>query len=91
MTKQMQGDPAPQNEREHQRVGLMIAKQVMQVLGEPCDLRRVQVQHLWANHYRVNVCVGADMASAKVAHSYFLSVDDDGAITSSTPTIGRHY
>jgi hypothetical protein len=39
----------------------------------------------------VNVLVGAEAASAKVAHSYFLVADLDGNIVESTPTITRRY
>src|SRR5262245_39128783 len=93
MSKQQQqpGEPAPKHEGQPPEFCHRIGKHVMHVLGEPDDLRRVQVQHLWAHQYRVNVYVGTDMASAKIAHSYFLIVDDDGKIASSTPNIAKHY
>jgi hypothetical protein len=68
-----------------------LSRQVMQTLGQPNDLLRVQVCQLWQDHYRVNVLVGADAASAKVAHSYFLVADRDGTILTSIPTIARRY
>jgi hypothetical protein len=46
---------------------------------------------LWEDHYRVNVLVGPDAASARVANSYFLVVDGDGAIVTSTPRLTRLY
>jgi hypothetical protein len=46
---------------------------------------------LWEDHYRVNVFVGVDAASAKVANSYFLVADIDGNILTSTPKITRQY
>ena len=49
----------------------------------------VQVRLLWGNYYRVNVCLGPDAASVKVAQSYFLKVDGDGNIVESTPKITR--
>jgi hypothetical protein len=49
------------------------------------------VQRLWEDHYRVNVLVGVDAASAKVAHSYFLVADPNGTIIASTPKIRREY
>jgi hypothetical protein len=60
-------------------------------LGAPGDLLTVQVRPLWANHYRVNVFVGVDVVTAKVAHSYFLTADANGNITESTPKINKQY
>jgi hypothetical protein len=68
-----------------------IGRQVMHRLGRPHNLQRVQVCRLWEDHYRVNILVGADAASAKVAHSYFLEADSVGTILTSVPTIARHY
>lgn len=75
----------------HQRRNALIGGHVLRALGQPGALQRVQVRHLWEDHYRVNVLVGADAAQAKVAHSYFLVVDPAGAILTSTPTITKHY
>jgi hypothetical protein len=66
-----------------------IADQLVHQLGRPAQLHRVQVRRLWQDYYRVNVLVGADAASAMVAHSYFLKVDGDGNIIESTPKIER--
>jgi hypothetical protein len=73
------------------KIKKLIGDQVLQGLGTPGDLVRVQVRFLWTNHYRANVLVGADVASARVAHSYFLVADDDGRISASTPKIAKHY
>jgi hypothetical protein len=64
---------------------------VMHTLGKPDDLRGVQVRHLWGDHFRVNVLTGADLASSRVAHSYFLVADRDGNIVASTPALVRRY
>jgi hypothetical protein len=69
----------------------VIAKQVIQQLGEPINLRRVEVRHLWGNRYRVNVFVGAETVSATLPNSYFLVVDGGGDIVTSTPQITRQY
>jgi hypothetical protein len=69
----------------------LIGEWVLQTLGEPAGLHGVQVRRLWEGHYRVNVLVGADAASAKVAHSYFLTADGDGDIVGSTPKITKQY
>jgi hypothetical protein len=78
-------------ELEHQQLSALISKHVMLTLGRPGDLCRVQVRRLWQDHYRVNVFVGADIASAKVAHSYFLVADADGNIINSAPDISKLY
>jgi hypothetical protein len=68
-----------------------IGTHVLRALGRPGELRRVQVQPLWLDHYRVNVLVGADAASVKVAHSYFLVADGDGNVLRSAPEITKQY
>jgi hypothetical protein len=72
-------------------LGALIGEQVIHALGEPGDLVRVRVRPLWAGRYRVNVYVGADAASARVADSFFLATDDDGTIVAATPAIARRY
>lgn len=83
-----QADQAEQD-REHMRV--VIGGQALNALGQPDNLQRLQVRHLWEGYYRLNVYIGADATSAKVVHSYFLSVDGDGTILTSVPTITRQY
>jgi hypothetical protein len=67
----------------------LIRDQVIHALGKPNDLFLVQVRPLWGSRYRVNVYVGADSASARLANSYFLTADDDGKIIDSTPPITK--
>ena len=69
----------------------VIGSHVMQTLGQPGDLHRVQVRSLWDCHFRVNIFVGPDAASAKVAHSYFLVTDKEGNILASMPKLGKEY
>ena len=76
---------------ERERLAAVIGNRVIRTLGQPGDLHLVQVRHLWEDYYRVNVIVGADGASAKVLHSYFLVVDLNGNIIESTPKITRQY
>lgn len=90
-TQQERDDVAQKKEHLQQQVGHRIGKQVIDLLGEPDALRRVQVQHLWADYYRVNVFIGPDMSSSKVAHSYFLTIDGEASISSSTPKIVKQY
>lgn len=68
-----------------------IGNRVLRALGQPPGLHQVQVRHLWEDHYRVNIFVGADAASAKVAHSYFLAADGEGNITACNPKITKQY
>jgi hypothetical protein len=74
-----------------EKVSARIGGQVLLALGRPACLHRVQVRLLWECHYRVNVLVGADAASATVAHSFFLQADANGTIVASTPTIAKQY
>lgn len=69
----------------------LVGEQVMHTLGTPGNFLTVQVSMLWKNRYRVNVYVGPDVASARVAHSYFLVVDGEGTILASTPKIASVY
>jgi hypothetical protein len=91
MPTTQQGQRQAQERQEGQRLNAVIAKRVMSTLGRPDDFQRVQVRPLWQDHYRVNVLVGVDAASVKVAHSYFLVAEGDGNITASTPPLSRQY
>ena len=62
-------------------------EQVLHTLGQPEDLHQVQVRPLWGNYFRVNILVGPDAASVKVARSYFLRADGDGNIVESVPEL----
>jgi hypothetical protein len=57
----------------------------------PIDLSHVQVRKLWDDHYRVNVLVGENSGSVRVAYSYFLKIDSDGRLIASTPKITKQY
>ena len=69
----------------------MVRDNVLCKLGRPDALHRVQVKCVWGNNYRVNVFVGPDAVSSKVAHSYFLKADGDGKILTYDPAITRVY
>jgi hypothetical protein len=90
-TRQEDTHRAAQNREERQQLRAEIGKQVLDALGQPGGLLGTQVRPLWQDHYRVNVFVGVDAASAKIAHSFFLVVDGDGTIIVSTPKITRQY
>jgi len=77
-------------EQKRKEAGLLeavVRDNVMSDLGRPADLYRVQVASLWGGYFRVNVFVGPDAVSSKVARSYFLQADENGKILSSDPAI----
>ena len=88
------GQREPDRDTAHpdrDRLNRLIGERVLHVLGEPGGLQQVQVRPLWQEHYRVNVLVGAELTSAKVAHSYFLATDRAGNIVTATPEITKRY
>ncbi len=90
MPQQQQEEQSKEQEKhQRQQADARIGDQVMQTLGQPVDLQKVQVRRLWKDHYRVNVLVGVDAASVKVAHSFFLVSDVEGNIIASTPSIRK--
>jgi len=92
MTATQQCDPGEEvgpNPRE--AMNALIGRQVIRSLGTPGDLLRVQVRPVGGDRYRVNVLVGKDATSARVADSFFLTADDEGNILASSPAIVRHY
>lgn len=64
---------------------------MMATLGRPPGLFNVTVRRLWDNHYRVNVLIGSDPTTVRIAHSYFVVVGVKGEILSATPQINRLY
>jgi hypothetical protein len=91
-TKQQDKEKQPTDREIHERkLNALLGKHVMHTLGQPLDLFNVQVRELWKDHYRVNVLVGVDAGSVKVAHGFFLVADDDGNVIASTPSITKQY
>lgn len=76
---------------ERETLDKLIGERVMHALGRPTDLLSVQVRKLWDAHYRVNVIVGANAGSVKVAKSYFVVSDSDGNLIAATPKITKQY
>jgi hypothetical protein len=85
--------PKEGNMKQHERETLdnLIREQVIHALGTPLDLRNVQVRKVWDDHYRVNVIVGVNAGSVRVANSYFLVIDSDGSLIAATPRITKQY
>jgi hypothetical protein len=69
----------------------LISEQVIHALGTPIDLRNVQVRRVWDDHYRVNVFVGINAGSVRVANSFLVVSDSDGRLIGSTPKITKQY
>jgi predicted NBD/HSP70 family sugar kinase len=84
--RSMDSEPPPAHPQ-----AAVIAHGVINALGQPGNLHKVQVRSLWQDHFRVNVLVGGDALSARIAHSYFLVADGDGNIIAATPKIARQY
>ena len=82
-------DKMKQEERE--TLHKLIREQVIHAVGTPIDLRNVQVRKVWKDHYRVNVIVGVNAGSVRVANSYFLVIDSEGSLISVTPKITKQY
>jgi hypothetical protein len=83
--------PAREENEGRERLEILLRKNVIRSLGQPTNLHHVQIRELWDHHYRVNIVVGADAASIRIAHSFFLLSDSDGNVVESTPRITKHY
>jgi len=68
-----------------------IKEQIIAVLGKPADLLKVVARPLWERCFRVNVFVGENAATAKIANSYFVEVDSDDRLIKSNPKITKEY
>ena len=82
---------AEQMKRTNEQRSGIIVGQLMQALGRPTALYRVEVRHLWDNQFRANVFVGSTVTSTRIAHSFFLKADENGNIVASMPSISRKY
>jgi hypothetical protein len=94
MANKLQNDQPKEDKMEHAKretLGDLIREQVLHTLGTPTDLRTVQVEKVWDNHYRVNVFVGANAGCVRVSNSFFLVTDSDGSLIASTPKITKQY
>jgi hypothetical protein len=69
----------------------LIGEQVVHFLGSPVDLLQVQVRPIGGDRYRVNVIVGKDVTSARIADSFFVTADGDGNLVTSSPKIAKLY
>jgi hypothetical protein len=81
--------PADSNRRE--ALIALIGVHVVRSLGKPENMRKVQVYPIGQDGYRVNVVVGTSASTSRIADSFFLTVDDEGNILTSSPKIVRLY
>jgi hypothetical protein len=73
------------------RLDNLIGEQVVHLLGTPDNLLQVQVRCVGGDRCRVNVFVGKDVVSGRIAHSFYLTTDGEGNILTSSPPIARVY
>jgi hypothetical protein len=90
-TTEQGNQQAEHAKQTHQQRSTVIVTQLLHDPGRPATLYRVEVRHLWEDHYRANVFVGSDASSTQVADSFFVVADADGNILASEPDITRKY
>ena len=90
-TTEQQKQDKDLEQRQHETKTVLIGEQVIHTLGVPDALHNVQVRRLWGEHYRVNIFIGADATTAKIANSYFVQADSGGNIVKSSPKITKLY
>jgi hypothetical protein len=91
MAAKQQETQVAQDSQQRLHLDAVIGQQVLLSLGQPTGLLAVQVRRLWEDRYRVNVLVGGDVASTRVAHSYFVIADVGGKILDARPKITKQY
>ncbi len=92
MTTTQQRNPAEERRRDMRHsLDHLIGERVVHALGKPKDLLKVQVRPVGNDRHRVNIFVGQDVSSGRVANSFFLTTDDEGQILASSPEIVRVY
>lgn len=69
----------------------IIGENVIRSLGCPVNMLKVKVNSVVGDHYRVNIMVGTNVGSARVADSFFLTADAAGNIVTSSPKITKLY
>jgi hypothetical protein len=88
-TKQQREQDRDLEQHRNETLQALVEEQVIHRLGKQVGLRNVQVRRLWENRYRVNVLVGGNAVTAKIANSYFVKADSDGNIVDSDPEMTK--
>jgi hypothetical protein len=92
MAKTMERDRDEELHRDtRDKLNDLIGERVIHSLGTPGDLLTVQVRWVGSDRCRVNVFVGKDVISGRIAHSYYLTTDGEGNILTSSPEVARVY
>ena len=94
MAKQPATQPDGDTELSDQsakRLANAICLNIMATLGRPNNFLRITARQITGSGYRVNVVTGIDAASARIAHSFFITADANGNVTNSDPAILKHY
>lgn len=94
MAKQPVAPPDGETENTDQsakQLANAICLQVMSALGRPNDFLRITARQVTQNGYRVNVLTGPDLTSARISHSFFVTADAVGHVTTSAPVIVKQY
>ena len=87
-----QGDrTSPEESSRRGALHSLIGCHVISSLGRPEHMRKVHVYPVGHDTFRVNVEVGENAATARIAESFFLTADSEGNILASTPKIVRMY
>lgn len=84
-------EDADREQSAAERRSAAILKSILATLGRPADFYRATIRRVNSDNFRVNVLTGPDAASARIAHSYFVTADDRGTITESSPAIVKSY
>ena len=79
------------SDRAEQQRATAVCRAVLAALGRPADFLRMTARPVTGDCYRVNVVTGADASQPRIAHSYFVTADEDGRVIGSSPAIARHY
>jgi len=82
---------ADKEKRSASRRLAAIAQSVMDTLGKPIDFLKATVRPVTGDNFRVNVVIGPNAGSARIAESFFVTADADGKVTNSIPAIQKCY
>lgn len=88
-TKGEKGPDEPSAEAS--RLEALVGANMLRDLWLPADFHHMRVRQVFGDNYRVDVFVGADAASARFAHSHFLTADGDGNVLTSSPAFAGPY
>ena len=77
--------------RASEQLVAAVGRAVMTALGRPGDLLNVTVRQVAGQKYRVNVVTGPDPSASRIAHSFFVAIDEKGNVIDSAPPLARCY